>query len=436
MSPRAVLRVFAGALVAGALLLVLQTATYRLLSLDWPFRAAFAASDVAIFVALRLLSRRAPKARAALGFATLFAVLAILTDVPVPDAPLSVVGLPFALGLTLLSLLALHTMRAHSGRRALTVLILITGGLAFCFRLAKMVATGEAPLPLAFAWTSWSIEVLRPLLLAAFAWSVSRDLAPAAGISPTAPSPYRDAAAIPIAPEPLPESARPHALNADAALATYTIAFVARCAALFTPVLVFFIVVAASGVSGRTGVFLAAAVISLASLVTEAMLLTSTSRLRKAEANVAPKTRMLLVLASGALVLAIVADGFSLIAGMLGGDPETGFFVFVSYVFGAALSFFSLVAVTRAVAHVGERLADERVVGLARLFLAESVAGGALVLAAAFVVLSGGQEVALLVTSLLLLGAGGIVVAGFVCALKLLSATRAALRSALPPPLG
>ncbi|MDB4943871.1 MAG: hypothetical protein JWP97_3405 [Labilithrix sp.] len=384
-STRALVALSAG-FALGALLLVVQTAAFRLVAFDAPhfhgvtvaIRAAFCAADVLLLAALVALGRREPPVRgllvmaaAATGTTLLSGLVGMLASGPRAgdpatcqlDATLSATETPLVLGAALLGTLALLAMAQPHGERASRRAHLLAALLFFVLALSLGLHFTSLLLgarPLAVAWIAWAAQVSRGLLLAAFAALVARARARAAPAvevgphggayrapAPGAPRPLR-------APLPVDEATTASLEQADAALRRYAVALGLRIAFSAGSVLL----VVSSLATMRDGAMLMPAS-PIAGVVTSVLLVRALRSLRGVPAPIRLKHlwgALLAMAAAGLLDLAASLLGLITLANGAGDERAIMNQALVVWPITACLFWMSTSFAARALGGLGEQL--------------------------------------------------------------------------------
>lgn len=402
-SPLGILTV---AFAASALLVVLQTVVFQLLPYDSPLtgtvavalRAGFLAADLAALVGLLALRPRLGPAHAlglmgaalALGGVISGAIGLAVSAMGSSAATLASLGRPlssaepmWSLGVTLLASLAIASIARLPARpqvRRLVAAIGVLVALAIAFRIGRLAVPG--PRSLGMAWTSWSLEVVRPALVGWLAFLTARGAGKQAAAQAEPEGPYRVAGQG--APAVAPAASGPAAAaafgKAARALGFYQTIFAIRLAAgIFLPIAMLM----ASAIL-RGSAFAPLAVLLLVGIGVSGLGTISAFRLlalpRAAEA------RGLVIGAALAMGLAMLVDAliglygiYSLFAGgRYARDQSVASALSVGWPICVLLGGVALGLVASALARVGELLAGERLVARARWTQALAIFSGAL----------------------------------------------------------
>lgn len=399
------------AFASNAALVVLQTVTFHLLAWDSPaipraglaFRVAFVLSDALACGALLLLLRSAPQLRGFTASAALvagggaFAGLAGLASRLASAEARALHSVARALNgaepITALAvaLLVTLTLATLAPRRStlFTALVALTIALTLGFKVAAFVEREPRSIPV--SWLVWSIDVVRPFLVAAFALLVARALRITTAVTAGAPAgPYREpSAGAPSPPRiPPPDSAGAAKLRSAASgLAIYRVGFLLRIAGTVGTSL---LVVLAMTVRARDFEIVTIILLEATSFVTAAIVATGLVKMLALPRS--NQTRSLVILALVVIAVSALADGATIAFGVTASfgsmsyqaRRELGELLVLTWPLSAICAGTSLLLVASAIRRIGEALIRDDLVTRTRWIQGLAILAGALQLATVF----------------------------------------------------
>lgn len=333
MTPARLLTILGAAFAANASLVVLQTLTFHLLAWDssaiptatMTLRVAFLAADVSIFAALVAFARSHRGVRGLVLVAALLAGSSVLSGlmglalrvgsstspaVRVTTAAMSGAEPVTSLAAALLAAMALAALAPRRGE-ALVAAVGVSTAVSLGARLFRLFDSSPRSIPA--AWLSWSNEVLRSALIAAFALALARLLRRAtAPVAAAATTPYRAAGEgaprLPVIPAP-DEVTAARLRSAASGLSLYRAGFFLRVGCAVVTFVMFAILIL--GRNGTDTELLILVLLPLTSLVTAAVIAVGLVKLLAAPRSLC--TRGVVIAALLAIGVCALADGGTLL---------------------------------------------------------------------------------------------------------------------------